>query len=122
LRKSGLTCGTRNNPRIHCECKQEQTKLPTLRQARRRPRRDHTGNLDLISCRNLLIYLKTPLQDRLLRIFHEALHPGSLLFMGQSESLSFVGNSLFATVDYLHRLFRRRERNGQNARDRRNQE
>jgi chemotaxis methyl-accepting protein methylase len=63
-----------------------------------------------VSCRNLLIYLKTPLQDELVRIFHQALCPDGLLFMGQSESLSFAGSSLFATVDYLHRLFRRRDR------------
>jgi len=68
------------------------------------------AGLDLISCRNLLIYLKSPLQDQLIRIFHQALRPGGLLFMGQSESLTFAGNALFATVDYLHRLFRRRDR------------
>jgi len=66
------------------------------------------ADLDLVSCRNLLIYLKSPLQDRLVRSFQQALRPEGLLFMGQSESLSFTGNSLFATVDYLHRLFRRR--------------
>jgi chemotaxis protein methyltransferase CheR/two-component system CheB/CheR fusion protein len=67
-------------------------------------------DLDLVSCRNLLIYLKSPLQDQLVMIFHEALRPDGLLFIGQSESLSFSSNSLFATVDYLHRLFRRRQR------------
>ena len=67
-------------------------------------------HLDLVSCRNLLIYLKSPRQDHLVRTFHEALRPGGLLFMGQSESLTFTGNSLFATVDYDHRLFRRRDR------------
>jgi chemotaxis methyl-accepting protein methylase len=67
-------------------------------------------DLDLISCRNLLIYLKSSLQDELVKIFHHALCPDGLLFMGQSESLSFAGNSLFVTVDYVHRLFRRRDR------------
>jgi chemotaxis protein methyltransferase CheR/two-component system CheB/CheR fusion protein len=71
------------------------------------------AGLDLISCRNLLIYRKSPLQDQLIGIFHQALLPGGLLFMGQSESLTFAGNALFATVDYLHRLFRRRERASQ---------
>lgn len=64
--------------------------------------------LDLISCRNLLIYMKSPLQDQLIKHFHQALRPGGLLFIGQSESLSFIGNSLFAAVDHYHRLFRRR--------------
>ncbi len=68
------------------------------------------ADLDLISCRNLLIYLKSPLQDQLVKIFHQALCPDGLLFMGQSESLSFTGSSLFANVDYVHRLFRRRDR------------
>ena len=68
------------------------------------------AGLDLISCRNLLIYLKSPLQDRLVQIFHEALHTDGLLFLGQSESLSFAGNSLFATVDYRQRVFRSRQR------------
>jgi chemotaxis methyl-accepting protein methylase len=67
-----------------------------------------SADLDVVSCRNLLIYLKSPLQDQLVRSFHQALRPEGLLFMGQSESLSFTGGSLFATVDYLHRLFRRR--------------
>jgi chemotaxis protein methyltransferase CheR/two-component system CheB/CheR fusion protein len=67
-------------------------------------------DLDLVSCRNLLIYLKGPLQDQLLRIFCQALRPDGLLFMGQSESLSFAGHTLFATVDYQQRLFRRRDR------------
>ncbi|MDP2792646.1 MAG: CheR family methyltransferase [Sulfurisoma sp.] len=66
------------------------------------------GGLDLVSCRNLLIYMKSPLQDKLIKSFHTALHPQGLLFIGQSESLSFVGNSLFAPIDHYHRLFRRR--------------
>lgn len=66
------------------------------------------SNLDLISCRNLLIYMKTHLQDQLIGIFHQALAPQGLLFIGQSESLSFVGNALFSPIDHYHRLFRRR--------------
>lgn len=66
------------------------------------------ANLDLVSCRNLLIYLKSHLQDQLVKSFHQALRSQGLLFIGQSESLSFVGNSLFAPIDHYHRLFRRR--------------
>lgn len=65
-------------------------------------------DLDLVSCRNLLIYMKSALQDQLVSTFHRSLHPHGLLFIGQSESLSFFGNSLFEPVDHYHRLFRRR--------------
>jgi len=64
--------------------------------------------LDLISCRNLLIYMKSHLQDQLIKSFHQALRSHGLLFIGQSESLSFVGNSLFVPIDHYHRLFRKR--------------
>jgi chemotaxis methyl-accepting protein methylase len=66
------------------------------------------AGLDLVSCRNLLIYMKTALQDTLVAAFHRALLPQGLLFIGQAESLSFVGNSLFGPIDHYHRLFRRR--------------
>ena len=65
--------------------------------------------LDLVSCRNLLIYMKSNLQDQLIKSFHQALRPLGLLFIGQSESLSFMGNSLFTAIDHYHRLFRRRQ-------------
>jgi chemotaxis protein methyltransferase CheR/two-component system CheB/CheR fusion protein len=64
--------------------------------------------LDLVSCRNLLIYMKSSLQDQLIKNFHRALRPQGLLFVGQSESLSFLGNSLFFPIDHFHRLYRRR--------------
>jgi chemotaxis methyl-accepting protein methylase len=66
------------------------------------------ANLDLVSCRNLLIYMKSHLQDKLIKSFHQSLRSQGLLFIGQSESLSFVGNSLFVPIDHYHRLFRRR--------------
>jgi chemotaxis protein methyltransferase CheR/two-component system CheB/CheR fusion protein len=86
---------------------------PELRAGVRFERRDVlTGapgaDLDLVSCRNLLIYMKSPLQDQLIKSFHQALSPKGLLFIGQSESLSFIGNSLFSPIDHYHRLFRRR--------------
>ncbi|MBK6636466.1 MAG: chemotaxis protein [Rhodocyclaceae bacterium] len=64
--------------------------------------------LDLVSCRNLLIYMKSHLQDQLIKCFHQSLHAQGLLFIGQSESLSFVGNSLFVPIDHYHRLYRKR--------------
>jgi two-component system CheB/CheR fusion protein len=66
------------------------------------------SKLDLISCRNLLIYLDTDLQDRVLRTFHYALRPGGLLCLGQSEGITRSAK-LFAAVDKKHRIFQRRE-------------
>jgi chemotaxis protein methyltransferase CheR/two-component system CheB/CheR fusion protein len=65
-------------------------------------------NLDVISCRNLLIYMKSNLQDQLFKKFHKALLPNGLLFIGQSENIGLTGNTLFTPVDHYHRLYRRR--------------
>jgi len=62
------------------------------------------SNLDLISCRNLLIYLEPPLQKAILPLFHYALKPGGFLLLGASETIrNFEG--LFAPQDKQHRLF-----------------
>jgi two-component system CheB/CheR fusion protein len=66
------------------------------------------SKLDLISCRNLLIYLDAGLQDRLMQTFHYALRPGGYLCLGQSESITRK-TKLFATLDKTHRIFQRRE-------------
>ncbi|HEX5464136.1 MAG TPA: CheR family methyltransferase, partial [Burkholderiales bacterium] len=66
------------------------------------------SKLDLISCRNVMIYLNTGLQDRLARTFHYALQPGGYLFLGNSESLSRQGQ-LFTVLDKTQRLFQRRD-------------
>ncbi|MBJ7534551.1 PAS domain S-box protein [Rhodomicrobium vannielii ATCC 17100] len=65
------------------------------------------SKLDLISCRNLLIYLDTALQDRLIPIFHYALRPGGYVFLGPSESIARQEH-FFTEVDKKHRLFERR--------------
>jgi chemotaxis protein methyltransferase CheR/two-component system CheB/CheR fusion protein len=67
------------------------------------------AGLGLVSCRNLLIYMKSHLQDQLIECFHQALLPDGLLFLGQYESLSYLGSSLFTPVDHYHRLFARRQ-------------
>ena len=64
------------------------------------------SRLDLISCRNLLIYLGTHLQKKLIPLFHYALKPGGFLFLGPSENLS-SHRELFRPVDAKHRLSRR---------------
>jgi two-component system, chemotaxis family, CheB/CheR fusion protein len=66
------------------------------------------SRLDLISCRNLLIYLKPALQEQVLPVFHYALRPGGYLFLGVSESIARHSN-LFVSLDAKHRVFRRRD-------------
>lgn len=63
--------------------------------------------LDLISCRNVLIYLKNDLQAKIFSTFHYGLRPGGLLFLGKSEGV-FQQDGLFDVVDKVSRLFRRR--------------
>ncbi|MEZ4615947.1 MAG: chemotaxis protein CheB [Caldilineaceae bacterium] len=66
------------------------------------------SKLDLISCRNLLIYLNRDLQEKVLGLFHYALRPGGYLFLGISESTDVAAN-LFQAVDKKQRLFQRQE-------------
>lgn len=65
--------------------------------------------VDAISCRNLLIYMKSELQDKLIRNFHDFLNPGGLLFLGQSETIGLIGNTLFSPLDHYHRVYRRKK-------------
>ncbi|MFZ0426940.1 MAG: CheR family methyltransferase, partial [Acidobacteriota bacterium] len=64
--------------------------------------------LDLIVCRNLLIYLESEVQRRLLPVFHYALRPGGILFLGSSESVGTSGE-LFETVDSRWKILRRKD-------------
>ncbi len=66
------------------------------------------SRLDLIVCRNLLIYFDGDLQKRLVPLFHYALKPGGTLFLGPSESVGENGE-LFSVVDRRAKLFERRE-------------
>ena len=66
------------------------------------------SQLDLISCRNVLIYLGLELQYRVLPIFHYALQPGGVLVLGESESVGGF-TELFDVLDKSHRFFLRRE-------------
>jgi two-component system, chemotaxis family, CheB/CheR fusion protein len=65
------------------------------------------SHLDLVSCRNLLIYLDTALQSRVLPVFHYALAPDGYLFLGSSENIGPF-TELFDPVDSRHRIFRKR--------------
>ncbi len=73
------------------------------------------SRMDLISCRNLLIYLDAELQSRVLPILHYALRPAGHLFLGSSESVS-QHPDLFEAVDRQHRIFRRRDDGGEHLR------
>jgi two-component system CheB/CheR fusion protein len=64
------------------------------------------SRMDLILCRNLLIYLETDLQRHVTSLFHYALRTGGFLFLGPSENV--VGPAeLFRAVDKKHRIFQR---------------
>jgi two-component system CheB/CheR fusion protein len=65
------------------------------------------SRIDLISCRNLLIYLGPHLQKKLIPLFHYALRPNGYLFLGPSETISSHGE-LFRVVDAKHRISQRK--------------
>ncbi len=66
------------------------------------------SKLDLISCRNLLIYIDPAMQDRVMRSFHYALKTGGRLFLGSSESVTRTAK-LFGALDKKNRIFERLE-------------
>ena len=64
--------------------------------------------LDLLSCRNLLIYLASETQARLMPLFHYSLNPGGILFLGSAETVGGF-TDLFAPLSGRFRLFQRKE-------------
>jgi len=65
------------------------------------------SRIDLVSCRNLLIYLGPDMQNRVIPTFHYALRPGGYMFLGTSESIS-QHDDLFSTLDKKNRIFQAR--------------
>ena len=64
--------------------------------------------LDVICCRNLLIYLNTKLQKKIIPLFHYSLLPNGILFLGSSETIGeFV--DLFSIVDKKWKIYKRRD-------------
>jgi len=62
------------------------------------------SRLDMISCRNVMIYMGPVLQRRIIPLFHYALNPNGILFLGSSETVGgFAG--LFTSVDKKHKLY-----------------
>ena len=64
------------------------------------------AKLDILTCRNLMIYLEPALQRALLQMFHGSLVPGGLLVLGSAETIGQAAD-LFAPVDVKARIFRR---------------
>jgi len=64
------------------------------------------SRLDLISCRNLLIYMNAKLQKKLIPLFHYSLRPGGILFLGTSETVG-ESESFFAPVDRKRKIYQR---------------
>ena len=64
--------------------------------------------LDILSCRNLLIYLDPEMQKKLIPLFHYSLTPGGIMLLGSAESVGTF-TDLFATLNNKLRIFRRRE-------------
>ncbi len=63
------------------------------------------SHMSLVTCRNLLIYMKPEVQDKLIQMFHFALNPEGCLFLGKSETIG-AHDELFTPVDKPHRLYR----------------
>jgi two-component system CheB/CheR fusion protein len=66
------------------------------------------SQLDLLSCRNVLIFMMPELQEQVFKIFHYALRPGGYLFLGQAETAE--NTDWFRATDRAHHLYQRRER------------
>jgi len=66
------------------------------------------SRVDLVSCRNVMIYMSATLQERLLPVFHFALNAGGVLVLGMAETVGRFGD-LFDVIDSAHKIYRRRE-------------
>jgi len=64
--------------------------------------------LDLLCCRNVLIYLTSELQKKIIPVFHYSLNPNGLLFMGPAESVGSFHDS-FTSIDNKWKIFQRKE-------------
>lgn len=64
------------------------------------------SRVDLISCRNVMIYLNSDVQKNLISLFHYALNPEGFLFIGSSETIG-TSSHLFSEVDSKNRIYRR---------------
>jgi two-component system, chemotaxis family, CheB/CheR fusion protein len=65
------------------------------------------SQMDVICCRNLLIYLEAPLQKNVISLFHYALKPDGFLVLGTAESVGTLGN-LFSLEDRANKIYAKR--------------
>jgi len=65
------------------------------------------SKLDLISCRNLLIYLEPALQKKLMPVFHYALNPEGYLLLGSAETVGAF-DEIFRLVDQKHKIYKKK--------------
>jgi len=65
------------------------------------------SKLDLLCCRNVLIYMDSTLQKKLIPMFHYTLNPGGFLFLGESESVGAFSD-LFTPVEPRRKIFKRK--------------
>ncbi|MHB1000001.1 MAG: chemotaxis protein CheB [Armatimonadota bacterium] len=66
--------------------------------------------MDMVSCRNIMIYFSSELQKRIMPTLHYALNPGGILFLGTAES-TVGAPDLFTTVDSKWKIYKRNETN-----------
>jgi two-component system CheB/CheR fusion protein len=66
------------------------------------------SRMDLVSCRNVMIYLGPSLQKKVIPIFHYALNPTGFLMLGSTEGLLGFGSELFEMTDKKHKIFRKK--------------
>ncbi|MBN1277733.1 MAG: PAS domain-containing protein [Deltaproteobacteria bacterium] len=66
------------------------------------------SKLDLVSCRNLMIYLDAAIQKKIITIFHYTLNPGGVLYMGTSETIGEF-TDLFTPVNSKWKVYQRKE-------------
>ena len=66
------------------------------------------SHIDIVSCRNVLIYLSQSLQKRVIPIFHYALRTGGYLIIGNTEGLVGTGAELFEPIHKKHKIYRKR--------------
>ena len=66
-----------------------------------------SAGLQIITCRNVIIYFDRPSQEAVLRRLHDALAPGGVLVLGKVETLLGPARAMFEVVDHRQRIFRR---------------
>jgi two-component system CheB/CheR fusion protein len=66
------------------------------------------SRMDLVSCRNVMIYLSQALQKRVIPIFYYALSPTGFLVIGSTEGLLSAGSELFEMADKKHKIYRKK--------------